>query len=138
MFVGACIGLAETKNYATLIILRCLQSAGSTSTIAIGSSVIGDITTRAERGGFMGIFQAGLLVPVAVGPVIGGAVAGSLGWRSIFWFLMIYSAVFLVVLLVLLPETLRSLVANGSVLPSQSNPMARYPLQAYQKLTTVN
>lgn len=135
VFVGACIGLAETRNYATLIVLRCLQSTGSASTIAIGSGVIGDITTRAERGGFMGIFQAGLLVPVAVGPVIGGALAGSLGWRSIFWVLMIYSAVFLAVLLILLPETLRSLVANGSLVPS--NPMARYPLHAYQKLTRV-
>ncbi|GLI77574.1 hypothetical protein PoHVEF18_005865 [Penicillium ochrochloron] len=75
VFLGACIGLAETKNYATLIVLRCLQSTGSASTIAIGSGVIGDITTRADRGGFMGIFQAGLLVPVAVGPVIGGAIA---------------------------------------------------------------
>lgn len=135
VFVGACIGLAQTKNYATLVVLRCLQSTGSASTIAIGSGVIGDITTRAERGGFMGIFQAGLLVPVAVGPVIGGALAGSLGWRSVFWFLMIYGAVFLVVLLIILPETLRSVVANGSLLPS--NPMARYPLQAYQKLTKV-
>lgn len=135
VFMGACIGLAETKNYATLIVLRCLQSTGSASTIAIGSGVIGDITTRAERGGFMGIFQAGLLVPVAVGPVIGGALAGSLGWRSVFWFLMIYGAVFLVVLLILLPETLRSLVGNGSVLPS--DPLSRYPLQVYQKLTKV-
>ena len=83
----------------------------------------------------MGIFQAGLLVPVAVGPIIGGALAGSLGWRSIFWFLMIYGAVFLVVLFILLPETLRSIVANGSVLTS--NPLSRYPLQAYQKLTTI-
>lgn len=135
VFIGACIGLAETKNYVTLIILRCLQSTGSASTIAIGSGVIGDITTRAERGGFMGIFQAGLLAPVAVGPVIGGALAGSLGWRSVFWFLMIYAAVFLVVLISLLPETLRSVVANGSILPS--NPIIRFPLSIYQKLSTV-
>ncbi|KAH8427883.1 putative MFS multidrug transporter [Aspergillus melleus] len=135
VFFGACIGLAETKNYATLIVLRCLQSTGSASTIAIGSGVIGDITTRAERGGYMGIFQAGLLVPVAVGPVIGGALAGSLGWRSVFWFLTIYSGVFLVFLVILLPETLRSIVANGSRTPS--NPFTRYPLTAYQKLTSV-
>ncbi|KAK8116982.1 MFS general substrate transporter [Apiospora kogelbergensis] len=109
VFLGACIGLAETRNYATLIVLRCLQSAGSASTIAIGSGVIGDVTTRADRGSYMGIFQAGLLVPVAVGPIIGGALAGSsLGWRSIFWFLAIYGVSFLVALLVLLPETLRS------------------------------
>ncbi|KAI0101086.1 MFS general substrate transporter [Daldinia grandis] len=135
VFLGACIGLAETKNYATLIVLRCLQSTGSASTIAIGSGVIGDITTRAERGGFMGIFQAGLLVPVAVGPVIGGALAGSLGWRSIFIFLAIYSGVFLILLIILLPETLRSIVANGSRKPS--NPITAYPLQIYQKLTKV-
>ncbi|OOQ89803.1 MFS multidrug transporter [Penicillium brasilianum] len=137
VFMGACIGLAETKNYATLVVLRCLQSTGSASTIAIGSGVIGDITTRAERGGFMGIFQAGLLVPVAAGPVIGGAVAGTLGWRAIFWVLTAYSGAFLIAMLVLLPETLRSLVANGSRVPSASNIMAKYPLTVYQKLTTV-
>ncbi|KAK9242208.1 major facilitator superfamily domain-containing protein [Lipomyces tetrasporus] len=135
VFLGACIGLAQTKNYATLIVLRCLQSTGSASTIAIGSGVIGDITTRADRGGFMGIFQAGLLAPVAVGPVIGGALAGYLGWRAIFWFLAIYSGVFLIVLLLLLPETLRSLVANGNRAPY--NPLIRYPLKVYQKLTKV-
>ncbi|KAI0025572.1 MFS general substrate transporter [Xylariomycetidae sp. FL0641] len=135
VFLGACIGLAETRNYATLVVLRCLQSTGSASTIAIGSGVIGDITTRAERGGFMGIFQAGLLVPVAVGPVIGGALAGSLGWRAIFWFLTIYSGVFLVLLVLLLPETLRSLVANGSRTPP-SNPIAAYPLHLYQRTTS--
>lgn len=135
VFLSACIGLAETKNYATLIVLRCLQSTGSASTIAIGSGVIGDITTRADRGGFMGIFQAGLLVPVAVGPVIGGALAESLGWRSIFWFLAIYSGVFLILLLVLLPETLRSLVVNGSMVPS--NFLTKYPLNFYQKLSKI-
>jgi MFS family permease len=136
VFLGACIGLAETRNYTTLIILRCLQSTGSASTIAIGSGVISDITTRADRGGFMGVFQAGLLVPVALGPVIGGALAGSLGWRSIFWFLSIYSGSFLVLLILLLPETLRSIVANGSRLPS--NLIGRYPLLLYQKLTKTN
>ncbi|KAE8415616.1 major facilitator superfamily domain-containing protein [Aspergillus pseudocaelatus] len=135
VFLGACIGLALSKNYATVIVLRCLQSTGSASTIAIGSGVIGDITTRAERGGFMGIFQAGLLVPVAVGPVIGGALAGSLGWHSVFWFLTIYCGVFLALLIALLPETLRSVVANGSTMPS--NPLTRYPLSIYQRTTKV-
>ncbi|KAL5003856.1 major facilitator superfamily domain-containing protein [Aspergillus recurvatus] len=135
VFFGACIGLAEAKNYATLIVLRCLQSTGSASTIAIGSGVIGDITTPAERGGYMGIFQAGLLVPVAVGPVIGGAIAGSLGWKAIFWFLTIYGGVFLGVLILLLPETLRSKVANGSRTPA--DPVTKYPLLMYQRTTKV-
>ncbi|KAI0593938.1 MFS general substrate transporter [Biscogniauxia sp. FL1348] len=135
VFLGACVGLAETRNYATLVVLRCLQSTGSASTIAIGSGVIGDITTRAERGGFMGIFQAGLLVPVAVGPVIGGALAGSLGWRAIFTFLAIYCGAFLLLLIVLLPETLRSVVANGGLKPW--NLIQRYPLCVYQRATKI-
>ncbi|KAM5354976.1 hypothetical protein ACJ41O_001622 [Fusarium nematophilum] len=135
VFLGACIGLAETKNYASLIVLRCLQSAGSASTIAIGSGVISDITTRDDRGGYMGVFQAGLLAPVAVGPVIGGALAGSLGWRSIFWFLTISCGVFLVLLVFLLPETLRSIVGNGAGVPSTM--LVRHPLSLYQRTTKV-
>ncbi|KAM7184072.1 Major facilitator superfamily domain containing protein [Naviculisporaceae sp. PSN 640] len=133
VFLGACIGLALANNYATLLVLRCLQSTGSASTIAIGSGVIGDITTRADRGGVMGVFQAGLLVPVAVAPVIGGALAGTLGWRSIFWCLAIYSGVFLVFLVLLLPETLRSVVGNGSLVPKSI--LGRYPLRFYQART---
>ncbi|KAM0485483.1 hypothetical protein ACHAPX_001470 [Trichoderma viride] len=135
VFIGACIGLANTRNYATLIVLRCLQSTGSASTIAIGSGVIGDVTTRENRGSLMGIFQAGLLVPVAIGPVIGGAIAGSLGWRAIFWFLTAYGGGFLLVLFVLLPETLRSIVANGSRTPSSL--IGRYPLNMYQKFSKI-
>ncbi|ETN43803.1 uncharacterized protein HMPREF1541_11127 [Cyphellophora europaea CBS 101466] len=136
VFLGACIGLALTSTYATLLVLRCLQSTGSASTIAIGSGVIGDVTTRAERGGFMGFFQAGLLVPVAIGPVIGGLLADSLGWKSVFWFLAIYGGSFVLFLILLFPETLRSVVANGSRLPSGRNSfLLGFPLEYYQKTT---
>ncbi|EPE07466.1 mfs transporter [Ophiostoma piceae UAMH 11346] len=139
VFLGACVGLALCQNYASLVVLRALQSAGSASTIAIGSGVIGDVTTRENRGGFMGIFQAGLLVPVAIGPVIGGALAGSPslgGWRSVFWFLTIYSGVFLVFLILVLPETLRAMVGNGGCAMQELNVFSRFPLRVYQKRTT--
>jgi MFS family permease len=135
VFLGACVGLGLSKSYAALVVLRCVQSAGSASSIAIGAGVIGDITTRAERGGYMGVFQAGLLAPVAVGPVIGGAISGALGWRAIFWVLAGYAAVFLLVLTVLLPETLRASVGNGGRAPDSL--MARHPLSIYQRLTKV-
>lgn len=64
VFLSACIGLALTTRLYQLLILRCLQSFGSASTIAIGAGIVGDVTTREERGGFMGVFQTGLLLPL--------------------------------------------------------------------------
>ena len=84
----SCVGLAlvPTSAFWLLMLLRCLQAAGSASTIAIGvcfelsaarllawikygahglfigAGVVGDISTRAERGGFFGIFTLGPMV----------------------------------------------------------------------------
>ncbi|KAK9321065.1 major facilitator superfamily domain-containing protein [Lipomyces orientalis] len=118
IFFGACIGLAETRHYHQLLILRCLQSTGSASTVAIGAGVLSDITTREERGGYMGMFQAGLLIPLAIGPTIGGALSQNVSWKAIFWFLAIYSGAFLIILIYFLPETLPLLVSNRSLRPN--------------------
>lgn len=115
VFIVSCIGLGETKSYYQLVILRCIQAAGSSSTVALGVGVLGDITTQDERGGYVGYFQGGLSVAKALGPILGGIIADKLGWRAIFWFLTIYGAVFIVLLGIFLPETLRSLVGNGSL-----------------------
>jgi MFS family permease len=130
IYLGACIGLAETKHFYQLLILRCLQSTGSASTIAIGAGVVGDITLREDRGGYLGIYQAGLLSPLAIGPILGGIFSQTLGWRAIFWFLTIYSGIFLVLLFFFLPETLRSLVGNGSI-PAKG--LASSPLAYIQR-----
>lgn len=116
----SCIGLAlvPTSAYWALMLLRCIQAAGSASTVALGAGVIGDIGTPAERGGFFGIFTMGPQVGPALGPIIGGVLADKLGWRSIFWFLCIMSAVCFALIVIFLPETLRRLVGDGSVIPS--------------------
>ncbi|PSR70923.1 hypothetical protein PHLCEN_2v13195 [Hermanssonia centrifuga] len=115
----ACIGLAlvPVNAYWLLMLLRCLQAAGSASTIALGAGVIADIATRSERGGFFGLYSLGPMVGPCLGPVIGGLLADNLGWRAIFWFLCIGSGVCFVAMLLFLPETLRSLVGDGSFMP---------------------
>ncbi|KAF7325618.1 MFS domain-containing protein [Mycena kentingensis (nom. inval.)] len=118
----SCVGLAlvPTHAYWLLLLLRCFQAAGSASTIALGAGVIGDISEPKERGGFLGMYSIGPLVGPAIGPVLGGALTeGLLGWRSICWLLCIASAACAVVLILLLPETLRAIVGSGSVVPAK-------------------
>ena len=56
IYVGANVGLALQKNYAALLVLRCLQSTGSSGTVALGNGIVADIASSGERGGFMGEF----------------------------------------------------------------------------------
>lgn len=51
---GANIGLALQNDYAALLLLRCLQSTGSSGTVALGTGVVADIASSGERGKFMG------------------------------------------------------------------------------------
>jgi MFS family permease len=56
VYLAACLGLALSPNFAFLMAFRAIQAIGSSSTIAIGAGVIGDIAVAGERGGFMGLF----------------------------------------------------------------------------------
>ncbi|KAI0299116.1 MFS general substrate transporter [Multifurca ochricompacta] len=113
----SCVGLAlvPTSDYWLLMLLRCVQAAGSASTVALGAGIISDIATPAERGGFFGVYAVGPMIGPTFGPVIGGALAQRFDWRAIFWFVCIGSGLCGLGLFLFLPETLRSIVGDGSV-----------------------
>lgn len=121
IYIAANIGLALQDNFAALFVLRCLQSAGSSTTIALSAGVVSDIAIAAERGSYMGFVTAGSLLGPAMGPVIGGLLSQYLGWRSVFWFLTIFAGAFLVPFILIFPETARAIVGNGSVPPPRWN-----------------
>ncbi|RBR15520.1 hypothetical protein FVER53590_09449 [Fusarium verticillioides] len=98
-----------------LVVLRGLQAAGSAATISISTGVIADIAEPDERAGFMGTNAGIRMIGQAIGPVIGGLLNSAWGFRSIFWFLFVFSALVLLGLLVFLPETHRRIAGNGYV-----------------------
>lgn len=71
IYIGACIGLALQTSFAALLVLRCLQSTGSSSTVALASGIAADVSTAAERGTNMGWVNAGALLGPAIGPILG-------------------------------------------------------------------
>ena len=117
IYLGANLGLAIQSNYVALLVLRCVQSAGASSTIALAYGIISDISTPAERGYYMGVLMGFTNAATCIGPVLGGVITDKLSWHWIFWLLSILSGAHLLGLLLFLPETSRKLVGNGGLLP---------------------
>ena len=114
VFVLANVGLALQTSYPALLVLRMLQSAGGSATIGLGYGVVGDITESSERGAYMGIVGCGPNAAPSLGPVLGGVLAYEAGWRWTFGFLAISGALSLLLIAVILHETARNIVGNGS------------------------
>lgn len=117
IYIAACIGCALAPNYAALLVLRALQSAGSSATVSLCQAVVSDIVTSAERGSYVAFTSVPIILAPSVGPVLGGVLSQYLGWRWIFWFLTILCGLVLVLYLLFMPETCRLIVGDGSIRP---------------------
>lgn len=87
-----------------LIVMRILGGGAAASVQAVGAGTIADVWEVKERGRAMGIFYLGPLCGPLLAPIIGGALAEKLGWRSTQWFLAIYGGAVLFFLFFALPE----------------------------------
>ncbi|KAK6216959.1 major facilitator superfamily transporter [Colletotrichum tabaci] len=115
IYLASCIGLALSYNYPAVVALRAIQAIGSASTTAIGASLIGDLIHVSRRGKYMGNYSALGGASTAFGPVIGGLFAQYTGWRGMFIFMSAFAAFLLLFTALLLPETKRGIVDDGSV-----------------------
>src|SRR5690606_32735547 len=68
-----------------LIITRGLQGLGGGALMSMAFSAIGDIFTPRERGKFQGFTGAVFGISSVVGPLAGGLITDTLGWRWVFF-----------------------------------------------------
>ncbi|CAN8099890.1 unnamed protein product [Discula destructiva] len=114
VYIVSCVMIALCQDYQELMGFRILQSIGASPTIAIASAVVADIVTAAERGSYAALVAVPVIFAPTLGPVIGGLLTQYLGWRSIFWFLLIAGAVAMLLLALCFPETCRVIVGDAS------------------------
>jgi len=88
---------AFSPNLAILLGGRVLQGVGTGISIPLMFHIILAKAPMERRGVMMGIGTMTTSIAPAIGPTYGGVLLSSLGWRSIFWFLMIVVVISLVI-----------------------------------------
>ncbi|KAG2034587.1 MFS general substrate transporter [Suillus americanus] len=99
--------VAVSRTIGLLIGMRILQGVGSSAVIAIGAATLADIYEPHQRGTMMGVYYSAPLLGPSLGPIIGGALTQGLGWRAIFWFLVIWGGIIFSAFLFLFKDTFR-------------------------------
>jgi len=89
-----------------LIFFRMLQAVGGSMLNPVAMSIIRNVFTDArERAQAIGFWGATVGVSLALGPVVGGALVQSAGWRSIFWINIPVGIAALVLTILFVPES---------------------------------
>ncbi|HXH36930.1 MAG TPA: MDR family MFS transporter [Plantibacter sp.] len=70
-----------SQDTGTLIGFRVLQGLGAGGLTALSQIIMADIISPRERGRYMGLFGAVMAVGTVGGPLFGGLLTDSLGWR---------------------------------------------------------
>lgn len=80
---SALCGLSTSAEM--LIALRVLQSLGAGMMFSTSSAIITQNVPAKNRGKAFGVISIAVAVALSTGPVLGGTLAGTLGWQSIFY-----------------------------------------------------
>lgn len=93
---SALAGLSQ--NTGELIAFRVLQGIGAGGLTALVQVVLADIVSPRERGRYMGYLGAVMAVGTVGGPLLGGVITDSVGWRWNFYIGVPIAALAIVVL----------------------------------------
>lgn len=108
------------RSMAMLVVFRFLQGLGAGAVQPITTTLAGDLYSLAERGKVQGYLSSVWGISSIVGPLAGGLIVHSVGWKWIFWMNVPFGVAAVVLMGVYLHEGLehreRSVDYPGAVL----------------------
>lgn len=84
-FVIASIMCGFSSNMFELILFRGIQGIGGGILISLPFIVVGEIFSPRERAKYMGILASVFGVSSVLGPILGGIITDTIGWRWVFF-----------------------------------------------------
>jgi DHA1 family bicyclomycin/chloramphenicol resistance-like MFS transporter len=118
VFAITTLGCAIAGNIETLWLFRALQGVCAGTGMVVGRAIIRDCFHGVEAQRLMSQITLVFGIAPAVAPVLGGVLLNTLGWRSIFWTMLVLVIALLIWSLRSLPETLPA-NARQSLAPSK-------------------
>ncbi|GAA4614185.1 DHA2 family efflux MFS transporter permease subunit [Saccharopolyspora hordei] len=88
LFSAGTLLSALAPGFAVLLVGRVVQACGTAVMVPLLMTSVMRLVPADKRGATMGTITIVIAVAPAVGPTIGGAVLGSLGWRWMFWIVL--------------------------------------------------
>jgi EmrB/QacA subfamily drug resistance transporter len=86
IFTAGSLLCSLAPSLGWLIAFRMVQAAGGSMLNPVAMSIITNtFTDRRERARAIGVWGGVIGISMALGPVAGGALVASVGWRGIFW-----------------------------------------------------
>ncbi len=84
VFTLASLASSLAPTLGWLIAARAVQGAGAAAMAALSAALVGDVMPSERLGRVMGILGSMSAVGTALGPSVGGALIGALGWQALF------------------------------------------------------
>ncbi|ORZ02649.1 major facilitator superfamily domain-containing protein [Syncephalastrum racemosum] len=114
IYIGGCIGASRAPNIETLLAMRALQGTGISATLCISKCILLRTPSDNERGRYVAVYNTVRTTMPITFTVISGVISHTAGWRWIFAVFALFVFVSLLLFILFVPETLRTLVGNGS------------------------
>jgi EmrB/QacA subfamily drug resistance transporter len=118
-FAAGSLLCSLAPNLTMLIVFRMIQALGGSMLNPVAMSIITNtFTIPRERAQAIGAWAAVIGVSMALGPVVGGLLVTSVGWRSIFWINIPVGLIAVILTLRYIPES-KAPVARKVDIPGQ-------------------
>jgi EmrB/QacA subfamily drug resistance transporter len=85
VFTAGSAAAALAPTIGVLVAARTLQGMGGAIFTPLTLTILSAVTPSERRGAVLGAWGGIGGLGAALGPLVGGALAGSVGWRAIFW-----------------------------------------------------
>jgi len=85
LFTAGLVLCSVSRSVGQLILFRIVQGIGGGMNMSVILAIVTDTFPDTERGMAMGVLGSVLAAGVLVGPVLGGLLLDTLGWRAIFY-----------------------------------------------------